>query len=84
MAVVVQFNNEVYVATAVPAAIPVNKPDDAFIVATAVLPIVHIPFSVASLSIVNPLLQIEVDPVIVAGRGLTVTVADRAQPKEVV
>ena len=59
---------------AVPADTPVTTPDAEPTVATPVLPEVHVPPAVASLSVVVSPAQTTAVPVIADGSGLTVTV----------
>jgi hypothetical protein len=70
-----------YVMIDVPAATPVTRPAPVPTVAAAVLPLLQEPPVVASVRVtVPPLSQTRAVPEIVAGAGLTVTVAKAAQP----
>jgi len=62
-----------------PAVTPVTTPP-AVIVATAGVPLLHIPSAVASLKVVVDPTHTLVVPVIAAGKGFTVTVVVTAHP----
>lgn len=65
----------VYVMFADPVATPVTLPEVLFTVAIAVLLLLHVPPGVASLIAIGTPVQSDEGPLIVAGNGLTVTVA---------
>jgi hypothetical protein len=58
----------------VPPETPVTVPDDEPMVATLVVPLVHVPPGEMSVSVVDVPAQIEARPVIAPGSGFTVTV----------
>ena len=64
----------------VPAATPLTRPVVETTVATVVVPLVHVPALVASLSVVVKPAQTLVVPVITAGKGFTVTAIVLTQP----
>ena len=70
----------VYVIVVVPASMPVTIPVDAFMVPTAVLPLVHVPPVGEQCSAVAEPLHTVIVPVITPGRQFTVTVAYALQP----
>lgn len=57
----------------VPTATPVSTPVEEIIVATDVLPLIHVPPAVASLSVMAEPMHTPGPPVMAAGSGLTVT-----------
>lgn len=65
---------------AVPGATPVTIPDADPTVAIAVLPLVHVPPTIASVRLVVVPIQRLVDPLILTGAGLTVMVIVVSQP----
>ncbi len=65
----------------VPEATPVTMPDDRPIVATPVLPLLHVPPLVASVSVVVESTHAVIVPPIDDGIGLTVTTAVAKHPK---
>lgn len=80
VAVVVQPALVVYVMIEVPAPMPVTIPDEAPTVATAVVPLTHVPPGDALLSVVVDPAQTDSVPVIAGGAGLTVTTVVRTHP----
>jgi hypothetical protein len=78
--VVIQPVVRVYVIVAVPGVMPVTTLLTEPIVATAVLPLVHVPPVVALASVVVSPTHTAVPPVIAAGSGLIVTIFEIMQP----
>ena len=78
--VVTQPADEVNVIGDVPVAIPDTTPPDSVIVATVVLPLVHVPLPDRLFSVVVPPVHTVVMPVIAS--GLTDTLVVRTQPLE--